>query len=98
MPAYVFVDSEVLDEERAREYRVLAEASIAAHGGRYLVRGQVPEVVEGAWPAPRVITVLEFPDRDRAHAWYASPEYERARVARQGAIELRLLVVEGTRP
>ncbi|MEU9115799.1 DUF1330 domain-containing protein [Streptomyces sp. NPDC048483] len=96
MTAYVIVDAEVLDEERARAYRALAEPSIALHGGRYLVQGTVPEAAEGSWPSPsRVMTVVEFPDMDRLKEWYTSREYKQAKAARRTAIELRLLFVEG---
>jgi uncharacterized protein (DUF1330 family) len=39
MTAYVISDVEVLNETHAQRYRELAAASIARHGGRYLVRG-----------------------------------------------------------
>ena len=46
MPAYVISEVEVLDEQLADEYRTLAEASIRLYGGRYIVRGAMPEAVE----------------------------------------------------
>ncbi|MER0482405.1 DUF1330 domain-containing protein [Streptomyces sp. Edi2] len=96
MPAYVIVDAEVWDTERALDYRALAEPSIQLYGGRYLVQGAVPEVAEGAaWPSSRVATVVEFPDMGRLKEWYASAEYEEAKVARKGAMELRMLFVGG---
>ncbi|SHF94097.1 DUF1330 domain-containing protein [Streptoalloteichus hindustanus] len=96
MAAYVVVDAEVLDPTRLQEYRDLAEASIAQYGGRYLIQGTVPEVVEGTWPSSsRVMTVLEFATMERAREWYASTEYGRAKSAREGAIDVRLLLVEG---
>ncbi|WP_326614274.1 DUF1330 domain-containing protein [Streptomyces scopuliridis] len=95
MTAYVLVDAQVLDGERARGYRALAEPSIQLYGGRYLVQGTVPEVVEGTWPSSRVATVLEFPDMDRLKEWYASAEYQEAKAVRGAAIELRMLFVEG---
>lgn len=96
MAAYVIVDAQVLDAEGALAYRALAEPSIRLYGGRYLVQGAVPEAAEGAaWPSSRVATVIEFPDMDRLREWYGSAEYGEAQVARQGAIDLRLLFVEG---
>ncbi|MFT2016017.1 DUF1330 domain-containing protein [Streptomyces sp. 796.1] len=95
MPAYVLVDAEVHDPEVAARYRVLAEESIARYGGRYLIQGTVPEVIEGDWPAGRVVTTLEFPDLDRLKEWHASPEYTRAAALRQGAIDVRMLFAEG---
>ncbi|RDI44492.1 DUF1330 domain-containing protein [Nocardia mexicana] len=96
MPAYVFVEATNLDAARATEYLPLAIASIAAYGGRYLTQGATPEVVEGdRWPTGRVVTTLEFTDMDRVREWYHSPEYQHAKSVREGAIDLRLLFVEG---
>ncbi|GAB2686589.1 DUF1330 domain-containing protein [Nocardia thraciensis] len=98
MPAYVFVEATNLDLARATEYRPLAEASIAAYGGRYLTQGATPEVAEGGqWPSGRVVTTLEFPDMNRVREWYHSHEYQHAKSVREGAIDLRLLFVEGGR-
>lgn len=49
MPAYVIVDIEVLDPVRYQEYKLLAEATVAAHGGRYVARGGRTVVLEGEW-------------------------------------------------
>nr|BFE98504.1 DUF1330 domain-containing protein [Streptoalloteichus tenebrarius] len=85
----------MLDEVRALEYRRLAEPSIARYDGRYVTQAAVPEAVEGTWPASRVMTIVEFPSLERARQWYSSLEYARARAAREGAIDLRLLFTEG---
>lgn len=39
MPAYVVSEVEILDASSRRGSRELAEAAIARHGGRYIVRG-----------------------------------------------------------
>ncbi|MFE0020743.1 DUF1330 domain-containing protein [Amycolatopsis sp. NPDC059021] len=97
MPAYVLVEAEELDTERALEYRSLAQQSIRRYGGVYRLRGAVPEAVEGTWPSPsRVTTVVEFPDMARLREWYDSPEYQRAKALREGAIDVRLLFAEDT--
>ena len=50
MPAHVISKVETLNESAAAEYRERAARSIEAHGGRYLVRGAAPVVVEGRRP------------------------------------------------
>ena len=50
MPAYVVVQITVEDPVRYAEYRRIAPPSIAAHGGRYIVRGGACEILEGSWP------------------------------------------------
>jgi uncharacterized protein (DUF1330 family) len=95
MAAYVISEVEVFDEQRAQRYRELAEASITRYGGRYLVRGAMPQVPEGDWPLDERVIVVEFPDMARLREWYASPEYAEALAIRQTAIGRRLLFVEG---
>lgn len=95
MAAYVISEVKILDEGLADDYKRLAEASIQQYGGRYVVRGALPDAVEGAWPADRRLVVVEFPDMDHAKEWYASPEYAAALELSQVALDRRLLFAEG---
>jgi uncharacterized protein (DUF1330 family) len=95
MSAYVISEVEVLDEWQAQRYRELAAASIAHHGGRYLVRGALPEVAEGQWLRSRRVIVVEFRDIEALQRWYQSPEYAEALAIRGDALDRRLLFVEG---
>jgi uncharacterized protein (DUF1330 family) len=94
MPAYVIVETNVTDQEQYARYREEAPASIAAHGGRYLVRGGELAVFEGDWNPSRVV-VLEFPDLETAKRWYASEEYGEARKLRESAAKLHMVAVAG---
>lgn len=95
MAAYVISEVEMLDETRGARYRELAAASIARYGGRYLVRGAVPLVVEGNWPSRRRLVIVEFPTMERLLAWYASADYAEALAVRQTALDRRLLFADG---
>lgn len=93
--AYVISEVEVVDEKLADSYRPLAAASIAKHGGRYIVRGGAPAVVEGEPAKPkRVMVIAEFPSMKHVQDWYASPDYAEALKFRR-ALERRLMFVEG---
>jgi uncharacterized protein (DUF1330 family) len=94
MPAYVIVETNVTDHEQYERYREAAPASIAAHGGRYIVRGGELAVFEGDWNPSRVV-VLEFPDLETVKRWYDSEEYGEARKLREGAAKLNVVAVEG---
>jgi len=94
MSAYVISEVEILNEAAADQYRRIAAESIAAYGGRYLVRAAEAEVVEGE-AAPRRFVVVEFPSLQKIHEWYASPEYAEALKYRNAALDRRLLFVEG---
>ena len=98
MAAYVISDLEPRDEVLLAEYRRIAQESIARHGGRYLARGVEVVPVEGGW-TPRQVVVVEFPSMEAAKALYASPDYAEALAVRhRGALERRLIFVEGVAP
>jgi uncharacterized protein (DUF1330 family) len=94
MAAYVIVDMAVTDPVAIEEYRKLAGASVAAAGGRFLVRGGQMEVFDGDWKPQRVV-VIEFPSLERARFWHSSPEYGKASEIRNRAAKTRMIVVEG---
>jgi uncharacterized protein (DUF1330 family) len=94
MSAYVVVEVEVLDQERYETYKRLVPPSIAAYGGRFLVRGGAVEILEGTW-SPKRLVILEFPSVERAKAWWSSTEYEEAKALRQRVARTQMIVVEG---
>ncbi len=94
MPAYIISELVVRDADAFQAYRTRAAESIAAHGGRYLVRGGRSELLEGDGPPPTFV-VVEFPDLQQARVWYRSAEYARALERRDQALSRRLSLVEG---
>jgi uncharacterized protein (DUF1330 family) len=95
MPAYVIACvTEARDQDKLVEYRRRNTDVVAAHGGRFIVRGGEHEVLEGEWE-PRRVVVIEFPDLAAARGWYESDAYAPLRELRQSASDTDLLVVEG---
>lgn len=75
MTAYVVArlrDVRMGDDIRA--YMRAVDDTFTEFGGRFAVHGEKVEVLEGAWPEDLVI--VEFPDMERARAWYRSPAYQ----------------------
>jgi uncharacterized protein (DUF1330 family) len=97
MAAYIISDVTIKDGAAIDIYRQRAAASIAQHGGRYIVRGGEIEVLEGAW-RPRAIIIAEFPDMERARTWYRSAEYASALALRDEALSRNLSLVDGVAP
>lgn len=95
MPAYVIVDITVSDSARYEEYKKLAEPTVAAYGGRYIVRGRPVHVLEGDW-LPKRLVILEFETIDQAKQWWASPEYHDVKKIRHETADTNMIVVEGT--
>ena len=97
MTAYVISEVEPRDAALFARYRAMAPATIERYGGRYIVRGGEADVVEGGPPA-KTIVIVAFPSMAQARAWYRSPEYAACRKVRAGALERRLIFVEGVPP
>ena len=94
MAAYVLVEIRIHDPKDYEEYKKLTPASIAAYGGKFVVRGGKTETLEGDWQPERIV-VLEFPTVGRAKEWWASEEYAPAKVIRQRSAHTQMIVVEG---
>ena len=94
MSAYIIVNVEVKDPERYVDYTKAVGPTLAAYGGRFVVRGGRAERLEGSWEPKRVV-VIEFPDFARAKAWWESPEYREPKALRQRISTSDMIVVEG---
>lgn len=94
MAGYIIVDIEVLDPGPYEDYKRLASASIAAHGGKYLVRGGATEVLDGEW-TPKRLVVLQFDSVEAAKRWRESPEYTEAKKIRERCARVNMIVAEG---
>ncbi|HEY8427649.1 MAG TPA: DUF1330 domain-containing protein [Sandaracinaceae bacterium] len=94
MTAYVIAEVEVTDPQQFEEYRRQVPQTLAPYGGRFVVRGGATETLEGDWH-PKRLVVIEFPDRERAKAWWSSEAYAAPKALRQRSARTRLLVVDG---
>lgn len=94
MAAYVVVNVDVNDPVRYEAYKTMVPPTIAAFGGRFLVRGAPLHEMEGQWPRKRLV-IVEFPDVALAKAWWASEEYADAKALRQAHSSADLVIVEG---
>jgi uncharacterized protein (DUF1330 family) len=94
MAAYVVVNITIHDPVRYEEYRRLATPTVSAYDGRYVARGGVVDVREGGWRPSRLV-ILEFPNVERATAWWESPEYAPAKAIRQSCADTQLVITEG---
>ena len=94
MAAYVIVDVKIKDPVAYENYKKMTPGSLAAYGGRFVVRGGKSEVLEGPWQPGRIV-VLEFDSAERARAWWDSEEYREARSLRQRVADTNMILVEG---
>ena len=94
MPAYVIADINVTEADAYEDYKKASSISLAAYGGRFVVRGGEASVLEGDW-RPNRLVVLEFESVEKARAWWASAEYEAPKALRQRIAITNMIVVEG---
>jgi uncharacterized protein (DUF1330 family) len=94
MKAYIVAAETPTDESMFSEYRKAVRATLEAFGGKFLVRGGPPKLLEGEWPHTRLV-IIEFLSREAAEGWYRSPEYQRIIGLRHGNSAGNLVIVEG---
>ena len=95
MPSgYIIMSVDVTNPAQYEEYKLLSTEAMRVHGAEVCVRGGEVQVLEGDWNPERTV-ILKFPSFQAAKAFHDSPEYSRARKAREGAAVMRLVVVEG---
>ena len=95
MPSgYIIASVKVTNPEQYEEYRKWSTEAMRVHGAEVCVRGGKVEVLEGDWNPGRTV-ILKFASFEAARAFHDSPEYRKARTAREGAAIMRLVCVEG---
>ncbi|HEY5106607.1 MAG TPA: DUF1330 domain-containing protein [Caulobacteraceae bacterium] len=94
MKAYLVLDFSIRDFPGFRAYISAIPAFIEKHGGRYIVRGVEPTVMEGDW-APELMVILEFPSRQNAKAFLDDPETQPLFDVRHKTTISKLVLVDG---
>lgn len=69
------------------------DSTLKPYNGRFLVHGEKAEVVEGEFEG--YIIIIEFPDIDRARAWYHSDAYQEIVSLRTNNSEGYVILVDG---
>ena len=93
MKAYVVVQNTITDDETYGAYRKDVMATFTPFGGKLVVRGGNPTIVEGEWPHKRLI-LIEFPSREAAEGWHHSAEYQKILPLRLKSSVGNLIIVD----
>jgi uncharacterized protein (DUF1330 family) len=94
MAGYVVAQMTVTDPDAFADYPGQAGPTVAAFGGRYVVRGGPIDNIEGDWSPGRMV-IIEFDSVERAKAWYDSQIYEEAKALRIRSTMSSLMIVQG---
>ena len=94
MAGYMVGNITVTDPETFAEYGKRVPATVAQFGGKYVVRGGVPEKVEGNYNPVRIV-ILQFESVEKAREWYDSDVYAPLKEMRMKASNGDLYFVEG---
>jgi uncharacterized protein (DUF1330 family) len=94
MKAYLVLDFSIHDFPGFKPYIDEIPAFIEKHGGRYIVRGVEPTVMEGEW-APERMVILEFPSRGSAEAFLDDPDTQSLFDIRHRTTRSKLVLVDG---
>ena len=94
MPAYAVAQLRHVDlGPEIVAYLQRIDASLDPYGGRFLIHGGPVDVLEGGWSGDLI--VIAFPNRENAHAWYFSPEYQAILHLRTDHAEGDVFIVDG---
>src|SRR5262249_46147975 len=91
---YVYIEMTIKNAEQFKVYTALSAPAIAAAGGRYVVGGTRPEVLEGDFSADRV-AIVEFDTAALARKFYHSVAYQAVREKRLSAASFKMFLLEG---
>ena len=94
MPAYMIVQATVTNPEQFAEYAARMPALVEKYGGKYRVLGGEVETLEGGW-GYQALVISEWPSMDQARNMWYSDEYAELKKAREGALDVTVLLADG---
>ena len=94
MPAYIVLRVEITDPEQYKEYRQRTPPALQKYGAKFIARSSTVETLEGE-PENRRVVIIEFETMEQARNFYNSPEYQSAKVFREGAADAQFILIDG---
>ena len=95
MTAIIIGRMKIHNRDWMESYFAEVPALIERFGGRFVVRGGEPTVLEGSEPLPDAVFILEFEDREAASAFWDSPEFAPLVKLRQSGSSLEAMLADG---
>lgn len=94
MKGYLVLDLAINELNGFMEYVQKIPEFIKKHGGKYIIQGVEPELMEGSW-LPQRLVVLEFPTKEAAKEFLNDPDAENLFALRKETTKSNLILAEG---
>jgi len=95
MAAFVIGQMKIHNRDWMEKYFAEVPELIDRHGGKFVVRGGDPSLLEGSEPSPDAVFVLTFNSREAASVFWNSPEFAPFIKLRQTGSSLQATLVDG---
>ena len=93
MTAFFVAEVKVKNGEKAQEYVSKVGATIAAFGGKPIIRGKAEKVLAGNSDG-QMVAVFSFPDMDAIQNWYDSADYQALIPIREEGLDATIVAYE----
>lgn len=84
----------IKDQDKFNQYVAGHLPSIKQYGGKFLVKGDQGEVLEGHWDS-NLMVIHEFPSIEQFKLWYDSEDYRPWKELRQSCADVNVILTEG---
>ena len=95
MKVCIVADIMVHDPKTYQKYIEQVPATVAKHGGRYIVRGGKVTGESDDWKPQGRLVIIEFPSQQAFERWYTSKEYQTIAKIREQSATARSFLAEG---
>lgn len=75
-------------------YAPAAAKLVEQFGGKYVLRAQGGETLEGTIPESSSVVISEWPDRESAKRFWNSTEYKQAKALREGIADAHVILID----
>lgn len=82
---YAYVHLEIADKGPLAQYREVAGAALAKHGGAAVSASPEITVLEGDLTPPNMAAILTFPNKEAALSWINDPELQNVHILRNAS-------------
>ena len=94
MKCYLILDLTIKDLKEFMRYVKKIPEFLDKHGGRYIIEGVEPKLLEGDW-LPERLVILEFPSRQAAESFNSDPEIQPWFDIRRNSTVSKLIIADG---